>query len=69
VWLDVTNDKIDGLFIGETNPQLVEGSRKVNVPYRWVQAVGDIVLLKYFPAKVVPRRAVKEQLREETEEE
>src|SRR5207244_263502 len=43
-------------FVGETNPLLVEGSRAVSVPYRWVQSVGDIVVLRYFPKRVSLRK-------------
>ncbi len=50
--IDLENRKINGLFIGDTNPLLVEDSIPVNVPYRWVQAIGDIVLLRYFPKRV-----------------
>ncbi len=49
VILDISNSKIDGLYVVSTNPELVENGMNVNVPYRWVQAVGDIVLLKHFP--------------------
>jgi hypothetical protein len=42
----------------------VEESRPVNVPYRWVSAVNDVVLLKYFPKRVSlkknPARPAKE---------
>lgn len=50
--LDIENKKVDGLFISETNALLVEDSKAVNVPYRWISAVGDVVLLKYFPKRV-----------------
>ena len=50
--IDVDECKIESLFIEETNPLLVEDSASVAVPYRWVQAVGDVVILKYFPKKV-----------------
>ncbi|OPY34502.1 MAG: PRC-barrel domain protein [Methanomassiliicoccales archaeon PtaU1.Bin124] len=50
--IDIENKKVDGLFISETNPLLVEESKAVNVPYRWIQSVGDVVLLKYFPKRV-----------------
>jgi sporulation protein YlmC with PRC-barrel domain len=52
VVMEVDKRRVDGLFIGETNPLLVEGSAGVNVPYRWVQAVGDVIILKYFPQRV-----------------
>jgi sporulation protein YlmC with PRC-barrel domain len=52
VIVDVEAAKIDGLYIDETSPMLVEDSRPTNVPYRWVSAVNDVVLLKYFPRRV-----------------
>ena len=55
--VDVENGEVDGLFIQETNPLLVEDSRSVSVPYRWIQSVGDIVVLKYFPKRVSLRKA------------
>ncbi len=54
--VDVDNGAVDGLFIGETNPLLVEGSRAVSVPYRWIQSVGDIVILRYFPKRVTLKK-------------
>jgi len=50
--VDVDGCNIDGIFIAETNPLLVEDSKSVTIPYRWVRAVGDIVILKYFPKRV-----------------
>ncbi len=52
VVLDLDEQKVYGLFIGDTNPLLVEDSVPLNVPYRWIQSVGDIVLLRYFPRRV-----------------
>lgn len=50
--VDVEAAKIDGLYVDETSPMLVDDSRPTNVPYRWVSAVNDVVLLKYFPKRV-----------------
>jgi sporulation protein YlmC with PRC-barrel domain len=50
--VDVEASKIDGLYVNETSPMLVDDSRPTNVPYRWVSAVNDVVLLKYFPKRV-----------------
>ncbi len=65
VVVDVEAAKIDGLYVDETSPMLVEGSRPTNVPYRWVSAVNDVVLLKYFPRRVsvkkVPARPAKDE--------
>ena len=52
VVVDVEGSKIDGLYVAETSPMLVDDSRPTNVPYRWVAAVNDVVLLKYFPRRV-----------------
>jgi sporulation protein YlmC with PRC-barrel domain len=54
--IDLEGKKIDGLFIGESNPLLVEDSKAVNVPYRWIQAIGDVIILRYFPKRVTTRR-------------
>ena len=54
--IDVDTRKVDGLFISESNPLLVEDSKAVNVPFRWIQAIGDVTLLKYFPKRVTARR-------------
>jgi len=54
--IDGESRKVDGLFISESNPLLVEDSKAVNVPFRWIQAIGDVVLLKYFPKRVSARR-------------
>lgn len=59
--VDVDNGNVDGIFVGETNPLLVEGSRAVSVPYRWVQSVGDIVVLRYFPKRVSTKRGASPQ--------
>ncbi len=47
--IETDTQKIEGLFIGNPNPLLVEHSRPVSVPYRWIQSVGDVIVLKYFP--------------------
>ena len=50
--IDVSTAKVDGMFISETNPLLVEDSKNVSVPFRWIQSVGDIVILRFFPGRV-----------------
>lgn len=52
VILDITGRKLDSLLVGKTNPALVEGGVDVAVPYRWVRAFDDILILSYFPARV-----------------
>jgi sporulation protein YlmC with PRC-barrel domain len=50
--VDIKNHKADSFFVEETNPTIVEASRSITIPYRWVQHVGDIILLKHFPDRV-----------------
>jgi sporulation protein YlmC with PRC-barrel domain len=57
VVVDVETSKVDGLYLAESSPMLVEDSRPVNVPYRWVSAVNDVVLLKYFPRRISVKKA------------
>lgn len=47
--IETDTQRIDGLFIGNPNPLLVEHSKPVSVPFRWINNVGDIIILKYFP--------------------
>jgi sporulation protein YlmC with PRC-barrel domain len=52
VILDVASRRLDSLLVGKTNPALVEGGVDVAVPYRWVRAFDDILILSYFPTRV-----------------
>lgn len=52
VLLDVEQKRVASLLLTKTNPSVVEGAIDVAVPYRWVNAIGDIVILSYFPQKV-----------------
>ena len=60
VFLDVEEKKVNSLLVTNTNPSLVEGSVDVSVPYRWVNAVSDIVILSNFPEKVSMRKKEEE---------
>ncbi|MCK5562286.1 MAG: PRC-barrel domain-containing protein [Thermoplasmata archaeon] len=61
IQLDVANYRIYDLMLGETNPTLVEESRTLGVPYRWVQSVSEVIVLRYFPGKIKikPRERVR----------
>jgi len=52
VLLDIEERKVDKLILTETNREFVENGMDVAVPYRWVSAVGDIIILSYFPERV-----------------
>ena len=57
--VNVDENKVEGLFVSNTNPLLVEGSKAVNVPFRWVSAIGDVIILRYFPKRVALKRGSK----------
>ncbi len=48
VQLDIDERRISGLALGDSNEELFEtgGDKGVIIPYRWVSAVGDIVIIK-----------------------
>ena len=50
--MDLKNNKIDGLFLEESNPAVADDGVSLNIPYRWVQSVGDIIILRAFPDHV-----------------
>lgn len=52
VVIDLPTRRVGSLLITRTNPALIDAGRDVAVPYRWVSAVGDIVLLSTFPEHV-----------------
>ena len=56
VFLDIDEKCVSSLLVTNTNPSLVEGSVDVAVPYRWVNAVRDIVILSNFPDKVTVKK-------------
>jgi len=67
VFLDVDEKRVSSLLVTNTNPTIVEGSVDVAVPYRWVNAVGDIVILSNFPERVTTQKK-EEDAEEETTE-
>ncbi len=50
--LDTTQRVISALLITGTTPQLVKDSANIIIPYRWVQDLDDVVILRYFPEKL-----------------
>jgi len=62
VLLDIDEKRVDKLIVTETNKELVEGGMDVGIPYRWVSAVGDIIILSYFPEHVeIPKEEEEEE--------
>ena len=63
VFFDMDEKRISSLLVTNTNPSIVEGTVDVAIPYRWVNAIGDIVILSHFPERVTTKKK-----EEETEE-
>ena len=67
VFLDMDEKCVSSLLVTNTNPSLVEGTVDVAVPYRWVNAVGDIVILSHFPERVTTKKK-EEKIEDESSE-
>ena len=65
VFLDMDEKRVSSLLVTNTNPSIVEGTVDVAVPYRWVNAVGDIIILSHFPERVVTTKKKEEKTEEE----
>ena len=52
VVLDLNSKTAEGVFVSETNPNIVEGSVEITIPFRWIQSIGDIIVLKHFPGRI-----------------
>ena len=54
VSIDIREKRISGIVVRNVNPQLFNiGDKKgVIIPYRWVTAVGNIVLIKHVRRRV-----------------
>lgn len=50
--VDLANMRIDSLYIQKPSPALVEPGTAIAVPFRWVQSVGDVIILNTFPDRV-----------------
>ena len=50
--IDLKSNKVDGIFLDASSPVLVDHGVPLNIPFRWVQSVGDIVILRAFPDRV-----------------
>ena len=56
IFFDMDEKRVSSLLLTNTNPSLVEGTVDVAVPYRWVNAVGDIVILSHFPERITTKK-------------
>ena len=67
VFFDMDEKRVSSLLVTNTNPSIVEGTVDVAIPYRWVNAVGDIVILSHFPERVETKKKKEQTEGESTE--
>lgn len=63
VSVDIKERKISGVAVNGVNPNAFSVGKKrgVIVPYRWVTAIGDIVLIKHMRRRAAEREAEEEK--------
>lgn len=50
--LDSEEEEIANIYLEETNDRLVEEGANLMIPFRWIEGIGDIVILKHFPEDI-----------------
>ena len=56
--VEVENWSASHLFVVECDDGLVEGGVHVAVPWHWVRAIEELVLLRWFPEPPIPSAPV-----------
>jgi sporulation protein YlmC with PRC-barrel domain len=51
VIIDIAEMGANGLFVADANPALVDENVSINIPLRWVQSIGDVIILNRFPGE------------------
>lgn len=50
--LSLFDRRVTGIFVQSASPVLVDENTSIKIPYRWVQSIGDIIILNKFPKYV-----------------
>lgn len=50
--IDPNDKRVTGIFMETASPVLVDQGVSIKIPYRWVQSVGDVIILSSFPEHV-----------------
>ncbi len=70
VVLEVSERKVSGLAVSRLNPEMFDTSKTgVVIPYRWVTAVGDVVLIRHVKDQFKKQEDVPEDFNASSEEE
>ena len=51
VVVDISVMRVKELFVADANPLLVDERASIGIPFRWVQSIGDIIILNRFPSE------------------
>jgi len=49
VVIEFSKMTVNGLYVADANPALADENVAINIPFRWVQSIGDIIILNRFP--------------------
>ena len=50
--IDPNDKRVTGILLESANPVLVDPGVSIKIPYRWVQSIGDVIILSSFPEHV-----------------
>ncbi len=66
VSVDIKEKRVSGLAVRNVNPNAFNAGKKkgVIIPFRWVTAIGDIVLIKHVKRRAAERESAEEEERE-----
>jgi len=56
--VDLETAEVYELLVTQTNPDLVDDGANVGVPYRWIQSISKVILLKHFPGRIKRRAEI-----------
>ena len=50
--INPADKRVTGIFMDSASPVLVDAGVSIRIPFRWVQSIGDIIILNSFPEHV-----------------
>lgn len=53
---DMETETIYELLLTNTNPGLIDSGLDAAVPFRWVDSIGEVVMLRFFPGRIKLKR-------------
>ncbi|MDP6905954.1 MAG: PRC-barrel domain-containing protein [Candidatus Thalassarchaeaceae archaeon] len=53
--VDIESWSCTHLFVAKPSADLVEDRVHVAIPWRWVKAIEDVIILRWFPPTPIPR--------------